>query len=240
MKKILEVNNISGGYGSIQILNGIDLTVYESEFVTIIGPNGCGKATFIKGIFGIANLYQGDIIYRNEDITGMRADSLVKKGIGYVPQTDNVFPSLTVEENLQMGGLDLTKPEIDERIEQVYDIFPNIKEKPFHLAESLSGGERQMLAISRVLISNPSFIMFDEPTAALSPKFREMIIEKISDLRKIGITVLIVEQNARLSLAMSDRGYIFSNGAVVHTSDAKNILEDENIGNYFLGGQNSD
>ena len=240
MKKILEVNNISGGYGSIQILNGIDLTVYESEFVTIIGPNGCGKSTFIKVIFGIANLYQGDIIYRNEDITGMRADSLVKKGIGYVPQTDNVFPSLTVEENLQMGGLDLTKPEIDERIEQVYDIFPNIKEKPFHLAESLSGGERQMLAISRVLISNPSFIMFDEPTAALSPKFREMIIEKISDLRKIGITVLIVEQNARLSLAMSDRGYIFSNGAVVHTSDAKNILEDENIGNYFLGGKNND
>jgi len=239
MEKILEVNNISGGYGSIQILNGIDLTVYESEFVTIIGPNGCGKSTFIKVIFGIANLYQGDIIYRNEDITGMRADSLVKKGIGYVPQTDNVFPSLTVEENLQMGGLGLTKPEIDERIEQVYDIFPNIKEKPFHLAESLSGGERQMLAISRVLISNPSFIMFDEPTAALSPKFREMIIEKISDLRKIGITVLIVEQNARLSLAMSDRGYIFSNGAVVHTSDAKNILEDENIGNYFLGGQNT-
>tara|TARA_B100001750_G_C15367113_1_gene525312 strand:+ start:71 stop:793 length:723 start_codon:yes stop_codon:yes gene_type:complete len=240
MEKILEVNNISGGYGSIQILNGIDLTVYESEFVTIIGPNGCGKSTFIKVIFGIANLYQGDIIYRNEDITGMRADSLVKKGIGYVPQTDNVFPSLTVEENLQMGGLDLTKPEIDQRIEQVYDIFPNIKEKPFHLAESLSGGERQMLAISRVLISNPSFIMFDEPTAALSPKFREMIIEKISDLRKIGITVLIVEQNARLSLAMSDRGYIFSNGAVVHTSDAKNILEDENIGNYFLGGKNND
>ena len=240
MKKILEVNNISGGYGSIQNLNGIDLTVYESEFVTIIGPNGCGKSTFIKVIFGIANLYQGDIIYRNEDITGMRADSLVKKGIGYVPQTDNVFPSLTVEENLQMGGLDLTKPEIDERIEQVYEIFPNIKEKPFHLAESLSGGERQMLAISRVLISNPSFIMFDEPTAALSPKFREMIIEKISDLRKIGITVLIVEQNARLSLAMSDRGYIFSNGAVVHTSDAKNILEDENIGNYFLGGKNND
>jgi len=239
MEKILEVNNISGGYGSIQILNGIDLTVYESEFVTIIGPNGCGKSTFIKVIFGIANLYQGDIIYRNEDITGMRADSLVKKGIGYVPQTDNVFPSLTVEENLQMGGLDLTKPEIDQRIEQVYDIFPNIKEKPFHLAESLSGGERQMLAISRVLISNPSFIMFDEPTAALSPKFREMIIEKISDLRKIGITVLIVEQNARLSLAMSDRGYIFSNGAVVHTSDAKNILEDENIGNYFLGGKNN-
>ena len=240
MEKILEVNNISGGYGSIQILNGIDLTVYESEFVTIIGPNGCGKSTFIKVIFGIANLYQGDIIYRNEDITGMRADSLVKKGIGYVPQTDNVFPSLTVEENLQMGGLDLTKPEIDQRIEQVYDIFPNIKEKPFHLAESLSGGERQMLAISRVLISNPSFIMYDEPTAALSPKFREMIIEKISDLRKIGITVLIVEQNARLSLAMSDRGYIFSNGAVVHTSDAKNILEDENIGNYFLGGKNND
>ena len=240
MEKILEVNNISGGYGSIQILNGIDLTVYESEFVTIIGPNGCGKSTFIKVIFGIANLYQGDIIYRNEDITGMRADSLVKKGICYVPQTDNVFPSLTVEENLQMGGLDLTKPEIDQRIEQVYDIFPNIKEKPFHLAESLSGGERQMLAISRVLISNPSFIMFDEPTAALSPKFREMIIEKISDLRKIGITVLIVEQNARLSLAMSDRGYIFSNGAVVHTSDAKNILEDENIGNYFLGGKNND
>jgi branched-chain amino acid transport system ATP-binding protein len=236
MEKILEVKNISGGYGSVQILNGIDLTVYESEFVTIIGPNGCGKSTFLKAIFGIANLYHGDIIYRNENITGIRADSLVKKGIGYVPQTDNVFPSLTVEENLQMGGLNLSKLEIDERIEQVYDLFPNIKEKPYHLAESLSGGERQMLAISRVLISNPSFIMFDEPTAALSPKFRELIIEKISDLRKRGITVLIVEQNARLSLAMSDRGYIFSNGQVVHTSDAENILNDDDIGKYFLGG----
>jgi ABC-type branched-subunit amino acid transport system ATPase component len=128
MEKILEVKNISGGYGSIQILNGIDLTVYESEFVTIIGPNGCGKSTFIKAIFGIANLYHGDIIYRNENITGIRADSLVKKGIGYVPQTDNVFPSLTVEENLQMGGLNLSKPELDERIEQVYDLFPNIKQ----------------------------------------------------------------------------------------------------------------
>lgn len=237
MEKILEIKKLSGGYDSIQILNGIDLTVYENEFVTIIGPNGCGKSTFIKVIFGIATFYEGKINYKNQDITGMRADNLVKKGMGYVPQTENIFPSLTVEENLQMGGLNLNKIEIEERIEKVYDIFPNIKQKPYHLAESLSGGERQMLAISRVLISNPSFIMFDEPTAALSPKFRELIIEKISELRNIGITVLIVEQNARLSLGMSDRGYIFSNGKVIHTSKASNILKDKNIGKYFLGSE---
>ena len=235
MEKILEIKNLSGGYGSIQILNGINLNVYENEFVTIIGPNGCGKSTFLKVIFGIANYYDGEINYKNKNIKGLRADTLVKKGIGYVPQVDNVFPSLTVKENLQMGGLNLRKLELDKRIEKVYDIFPNIKKKPYHLAESLSGGERQMLAISRVLISNPSFIMFDEPTAALSPKFREEIIEKISELRKINITVLIVEQNARLSLGMSDRGYIFSNGKVVHTSKAENILRDKNIGKYFLG-----
>ena len=235
MEKILEIKNLSGGYGSIQILNGINLNVYENEFVTIIGPNGCGKSTFLKVIFGIANYYDGEINYKNKNIKGLRADTLVKKGIGYVPQVDNVFPSLTVKENLQMGGLNLRKLELDKRIEKVYDIFPNIKQKPYHLAESLSGGERQMLAISRVLISNPSFIMFDEPTAALSPKFREEIIEKISELRKINITVLIVEQNARLSLGMSDRGYIFSNWKVIHTSKAENILRDKNIGKYFLG-----
>ena len=237
MEKILEIKKLSGGYDSIQILNGIDLTVYENEFVTIIGPNGCGKSTFIKVIFGIATFYEGKINYKNQDITGMRADNLVKKGMGYVPQTENIFPSLTVKENLQMGGLNLNKIEIEERIEKVYDIFPNIKQKPYHLAESLSGGERQMLAISRVLISNPSFIMFDEPTAALSPKFRELIIEKISELRNIGITVLIVEQNARLSLGMSDRGYIFSNGKVIHTSKASNILKVKNIVKYFLGSK---
>jgi len=238
MTKVLEVNNLTGGYGAIQILNGIDLYVDHGEFVTIIGPNGCGKSTFIKIIFGMANRYEGKIRYKNKDITGWRADTLVNNGIAYVPQTNNIFPSLTVYENLQMGGLNLLNKELSERISWAYEIFPDVEKRSKDVAESLSGGERQMLAISRALISNPSFMMLDEPTAALSPKFRELIIHKISELRSIGITVLIVEQNARLSLSLSDRGYIFSNGKVIHTSTALEILNDKNIGRYFLGTQN--
>ena len=170
MTKLLEVNNLTGGYGSIQILNGINLYVDHGEFVTIIGPNGCGKSTFIKIIFGMANRYEGKVRYKNRDITGWRADTLVNNGIAYVPQINNIFPSLSVYENLQMGGLNLLNNELSERIAWIYEIFPDVEKRSKDIAESLSGGERQMLAISRALISKPSFIMLDEPTAALSPK----------------------------------------------------------------------
>ncbi|MDA0716054.1 MAG: ABC transporter ATP-binding protein [archaeon] len=235
MTRLLEVSNLSGGYGSVQILYDIDLYIDEGEFVTIIGPNGCGKSTFIKTLFGIATYYGGTVSYRGESIEKMRTDQLVRKGIAYVPQVNNVFPTLTVEENLQMGGNALPSPILKQRIERALNMFPDLRSREHDLAASLSGGERQMLAISRALISDPSFLLLDEPTAALSPLYQQQIIERIDNLRKEGITVLIVEQNARLSLARSDRGYIFASGKVVHTGDADFILNDPEIGEYFLG-----
>ena len=223
-KRVLDVKGLNGGYGSVQILYDIDIYVDEGEFVTIIGPNGCGKSTFIKTIFGIATHY-----------SGTRTDQLVNRGIAYVPQVDNVFPSLTVHENLQMGGNALPTKLLNERIERALNMFPDLRNRTHDLAASLSGGERQMLAISRALISDPTFLLLDEPTAALSPLYQQQIIERIDSLRAEGITVLIVEQNARLSLARSDRGYIIASGKVVHTGDAKHILTDPEIGEYFLG-----
>lgn len=235
MTRVLDVKGLTGGYGSVQILYGIDMHIDEGEFVTIIGPNGCGKSTFIKAIFGIADYYEGQVSYKEKRISGMRTDQLVNLGIAYVPQVNNVFPSLSVEENLQMGGNSLSGNILSQRIERALDMFPDLRSREHDLAASLSGGERQMLAISRALISDPNFLLLDEPTAALSPLYQQQIIERIDALREQGITVLIVEQNARLSLARSDRGYIMSNGKVVHTGDAKDILSDPEIGKYFLG-----
>ena len=235
MTRVLEIKNLEGGYGSVQILYGIDMHVDEGEFVTIIGPNGCGKSTLIKTIFGSATFYSGDVEYHGDNVSGWRTDRLVNLGIAYVPQVDNVFPSLSVLENLQMGGNSIPRVLLNERIERSLEMFPDLRNREYDLAASLSGGERQMLAISRALISDPKFLLLDEPTAALSPLYQQQIIESIDSLRKVGITILIVEQNARLSLARSDRGYIMSNGKVVHSGDANHILTDPEIGEYFLG-----
>ena len=240
MTRLLDVKGLSGGYGSVQILYGVDLYVDEGEFVTIIGPNGCGKSTFIKTLFGIATYQSGDVTYGGESIEKLRTDQLVNKGIAYVPQVNNVFPTLSVEENLQMGGNALPNRVLKERIERALNMFTDLRSREHDLAASISGGERQMLAISRALISDPSFLLLDEPTAALSPLYQQQIIERIDNLRKEGITVLIVEQNARLSLARSDRGYIFANGKVVHTGDADYILNDPEIGEYFLGSHDDE
>jgi ABC-type branched-subunit amino acid transport system ATPase component len=235
MSRVLEVTNLEGGYGKVQIMNGVDLYVDEGEFVTVIGPNGCGKSTFIKLIFGIATYYGGSVKHKGEEVSGWRTDSLVNRGIAYVPQVDNVFPNLSVRENLEMGGINLSIPVLNERIERTLEMFTDLKSRMSDVTASLSGGQRQMLAISRALISNPDFLLLDEPTAALSPLYQQQIIERIDTLRSKGITVLIVEQNARLSLARSDRGYIFSNGKVVHTNSASHILADPQINEYFLG-----
>ena len=235
MTRVLEVGRLEGGYDSVQILYGIDMHVDEGEFVTVIGPNGCGKSTLIKTIFGIATYYRGDIKYRGKAVSGWRTDQLVNQGIAYVPQVDNVFPSLSVKENLQMGGNKLPNKVLNERIERSLEMFPDLRTREYDLAASLSGGERQMLAISRALISDPKFLLLDEPTAALSPLYQQQIIDRIDSLREDGITILIVEQNARLSLARSDRGYIMANGKMVHTGDAQHILTDPEIGEYFLG-----
>jgi branched-chain amino acid transport system ATP-binding protein len=235
MTKVLEVMGLEGGYGTVQILNGIDLHVDEGEFITIIGPNGCGKSTFLKVLFGLATHQAGVVLHNNIDVSGWRTDRLVGLGVAYVPQVDNVFPSLSVRENLEMGGVWLPSKELETRIKRSCAMFPELESRMNDLAATLSGGERQMVAISRALVSNPKFLLLDEPTAALSPKYQQQILANIDGLRDQGISVLVVEQNARLSLARSDRGYIFSNGKVVHTGNAQSILNDPKIGEYFLG-----
>ena len=235
MRTLLKVTGLEGGYDSVQILNGIDLHVEEGEFVTIIGPNGCGKSTFLKVLFGLATHHNGTVLHNNVDVSGWRTDRLVDRGIAYVPQVDNVFPSLSVHENLQMGGIRLASKKLTPGIERACKMFPDLEPRMNDLAASLSGGERQMLAISRALISNPTLLLLDEPTAALSPKYQQHILENIDSLRREGISVLLVEQNARLSLARSNRGYIFAGGKVVHTGTAESIINDPNIGDYFLG-----
>tara|TARA_B100000586_G_C20071519_1_gene410958 strand:- start:42 stop:758 length:717 start_codon:yes stop_codon:yes gene_type:complete len=235
MTRVLQVTGLEGGYGSVQILNGIDLYVKQGEFVTIIGPNGCGKSTFLKVLFGLATLQNGTILHDNADVSGWRTDRLVDRGIGYVPQVDNVFPSLSVRENLEMGGIRVSKKKLLAGISRACVMFPDLERRMNDLAASLSGGERQMLAISRALISEPTFLLLDEPTAALSPKYQKQILANIDALRGEGISVLLVEQNARLSLSRSDRGYIFASGKVVHTGTAKSIIDNPNIGDYFLG-----
>lgn len=237
---VIEVTNLTGGYGSVQILYGVDLIVNEGEFVTIIGPNGCGKSTFLKVLFGLATHYDGEVRYRGTDIAGWRTDRLVSHGIGYVPQVDNVFPSLTIRENLQMGGLHQRPVVMRRNIEHALGMFPDLAERINDLAATLSGGERQMLAISRALISEPKFLLLDELTAALSPIYQQRIIASIDDLRDEGISVLLVEQNARLSLSRSDRGYIFSSGKMVHTGPASEMLNDPEIGKHFLGINGND
>jgi ABC-type branched-subunit amino acid transport system ATPase component len=232
---ILEVNGLEGGYGSVQILTDIDLCVYEGEFITIIGPNGSGKSTFLKLLFGLATHCGGTVLHDGTDVSGWRTDRLVRRGIAYVPQVDNVFPSLTVRENMQMGGIRLSAGKLTDGIGRVCWTFPDLEPRINDLAASLSGGERQMLAISRALISNPRFLLLDEPTAALSPLYQQQIMACIDGLRSTGMTVLLVEQNARLSLARSDRGYIFAGGKVVHTAPASELLDDPDIGAYFLG-----
>jgi len=232
---VLTARSLRKDFGIKEILREANFTLEENQKVGLIGVNGCGKSTLIKTIFGIATHYSGTVQHEGEEVSGWRTDQLVNRGIAYVPQVNNVFPSLTVHENLQMGGNKLPSAVLAERIERALNMFPDLQQRTHDLAASLSGGERQMLAISRALISDPTFLLLDEPTAALSPLYQQQIIERIDALREEGITVLIVEQNARLSLARSDRGYIFASGKVVHTGDAQHILTDPEIGEYFLG-----
>ncbi len=232
--KALEVIGINGGYGSVQILFDIDLAVGKQEIVTIIGPNGCGKSTFLKVIFGLANRYSGGIKYFGSDVSNEKTDKLVNMGMSYVPQVNNVFPDLTILENLEMGGYRLND-DISDDMEKVFQIFPELKERKFELASNLSGGQRQMLALGRALMTRPQMMLLDEPTAALSPIFVQEILDKVSALRDDGMSILLVEQNAKSALRHSDYGYVFAHGELVYEDVAESILTNKNIGELFLG-----
>jgi neutral amino acid transport system ATP-binding protein len=228
---------VAGYVPEVDILNGVSIKVNEGEIVTVIGPNGAGKSTLIKTIFGLLEPRGGLVQLRGEDITGLRPHSITRRGMSYVPQLDNVFESLTVEENLEMGSL---KPSsAGERIEVMYELFPRLGERRGQAAGTMSGGERQMVAMARALMPEPQVLLLDEPSAGLAPAFVEAIFEKVEEVNRHGVTIVMVEQNARRALAMSTRGYVLDLGTERVEGPGRELLDDPKVAELYLGGTGS-
>jgi len=236
LSTVLETKDLVSGYGKLVIVHGISTQVKKGEIVAIIGPNGSGKSTFIKSIYGLTTIFSGQILFEGRDITKTRADLVTHLGIGYVPQINNVFSALTVEENLEMGAIPLhSKEGIKANMDEMFRIFPILEERRKQKAGSLSGGERQMLALARALIAKPRLLLLDEPTAALAPKLADQLFTKIDEIRKLGVTIMIVEQNARKALAIADRGLVLVEGRVAFEGKPDDILNNEEIIRIYLG-----
>ncbi|MBA7701716.1 High-affinity branched-chain amino acid transport ATP-binding protein LivF [subsurface metagenome] len=233
---LLEVNNIASGYGRTEVLHGVSMYVDQDETVTIIGPNGAGKSTLFKTIMGYLIPNAGNILYSEEDVTTLEPNKKVEIGMAYVPQLENTFPSLTVQENLEMGGYSKDREAVRKRIESAYSTFPVLKEKRNKRVHTLSGGERQMLGMSRALMTEPDLLLLDEPSAGLAPKVADAVFNQINNLHKRGIGIIIIEQDAHKSLSISDRGYVLAMGQNYFDGSADKILSDEQIREAFLGG----
>jgi neutral amino acid transport system ATP-binding protein len=232
---LLVTEDLVAGYvPGVDILDGVSLSIGEGEIATVVGPNGAGKSTLIKAIFGLLRPRAGRITLRGEDLTGLEPHSITRRGMSYVPQLDNVFPSLTVEENLEMGSLDRSRT--GERITRMYELFPRLGERRTQVAGTMSGGERQMLAMARALMPQPHVLLLDEPSAGLAPAFVETIFENVRAINQAGVTVVMVEQNARRALAMSDRGYVLDLGRNRFQGAGRDLLEDPKVAELYLGG----
>ncbi|WP_058365212.1 ABC transporter ATP-binding protein [Haloparvum sedimenti] len=232
---LLEVENLDAGYGDLQVLSNVDLHVDDGEYVTIVGPNGAGKSTVMKTIVGIATHLGGEIRYRGTDFAGAPPEEVVRKGIGYVPQSDNVFPTLTIEENLRLGAYVLDEvPEGRKR--DVYDRFPALADRTDEDAGSLSGGQRQMLAMGCALMLDPDVLLLDEPSAGLAPDLVDEMFDRVDEINDAGTTVLMVEQNAKEALRRCDRGYVLAGGENRYEDDGDALLGDEEVRQQFLGG----
>jgi len=232
---LLMAEALRGGYGGADILNGTTLRVGEGEIVVIVGPNGAGKSTAMKALVGLVTLREGRITFDGEDVTGLRADQLAARRLCYVPQEKNVFPSLTVQENLEMGAF-LRRDDFSARLDQIFDLFPVLKERRRQAAGTMSGGQRQMVAIGRALMLEPRLLLLDEPTAGLSPKFTEMIFAKIVEINATGVAVLMVEQNARDALAIAHRGYVLVLGQNRFEDSGPALAANPEVAHMFLGG----
>jgi branched-chain amino acid transport system ATP-binding protein len=236
-RPILDVRGIDAGYGKVQILHDVSLSITPGEVVSIIGPNGAGKSTVLKAVMGILRPAHGDIRFDGEPIAGLRTDLVVHRGIGYVPQGRIVFKDMTVVENLEMGAYTVRdKARVQQTMEQVFAIFPRLAERRKQAAGTLSGGEQQMLAMGRALMVQPRLIMMDEPSLGLAPMFVDVVFEKISELRQTGMTLLLVEQNAAKALSISDRGYVLELGRNRFTGSGQALLDDERVRRLYLGG----
>jgi len=232
---LLRADEVIAGYiPGVNILNGCDLYVQEGELVGIIGPNGAGKSTLLKALFGLVKIGKGTVLLRGEDITGLKANRLVTKGVGFVPQTNNVFPSLTIEENMQMGAYqDASK--ITDRFDFVASLFPALADRRKQRAGSLSGGERQMVAMGRALMMEPSVLLLDEPSAGLSPAMQDEVFIRTRQINRAGVSIVMVEQNARRCLQICDRGYVLDQGRNAYTASGRDLINDPKVTELYLG-----
>jgi branched-chain amino acid transport system ATP-binding protein len=238
---VIKTENLNTGYGKLQILFDVNVEVEKGKITTIVGPNGSGKSTFLKSLFGLTDIYSGKILYEGKDITYMPPHEKTKYGISFLPQTNNVFTNLSVKENLKIAGYILNKDELKERMEFALNVFPELKGVLNRKSGTLSGGQRQMLAMATALVRKTKLLILDEPTAQLSPKLADVIFDKIVELRDdYDITPLLVEQNAKKALEISDNGYMFVSGRVAYGGSAKSLLEHEKFQSYFLGIVNED
>ena len=234
---MIEIKNLKAGYDEHQVLFGVDMKVKPNEIVVLIGPNGAGKSTIIKSVFNLTKVYRGKIIFKGKDITKLPTHDRIQMGIGYVPQGRQVFPSLTVRENLEMGAfLTTDKDLVEKRIKEITDNhFPELKKKMSQKSDSLSGGQQQMLAIGRALMMDPQLLMLDEPSLGLSPKLMKELFRKIMELRDEGTAILMVEQNAKQAVKIADRIYVLEDGKIA-MSGGKSILKKPKIKHIYLGG----
>jgi branched-chain amino acid transport system ATP-binding protein len=232
---LVRVDDLVAGYlPGVNILNGCDLHCQEGELVGIIGPNGAGKSTLLKSLFGLVNVRSGSITLRGEDITGRKAHQLVNLGVGFVPQTNNVFPRLTIEENLQMGLYNDPKS-FPERFDYVAELFPALAKRRKQRAGSLSGGERQMVAMGRALMPSPSVLLLDEPSAGLSPALQDEVFLRCRQINSTGVSIIMVEQNARRCLQICDRGYVLDQGRNAYTASGRDLMNDPKVIELYLG-----
>jgi branched-chain amino acid transport system ATP-binding protein len=228
------IDLVAGYLPGVNILDGASLTLHDGEIVGIIGPNGAGKSTLLKSLFGLVHVSSGELMLRGEKITNMRADKLVARGVGFVPQTENVFPSLTIAENMHMGAFQAPKL-FAERFDYVCSIFPKLAERKDQLAGSLSGGERQMVAMGRALMMKPSVLLLDEPSAGLSPMLQDETFIRVREVNKAGVSVIIVEQNASRCLQICDRGYVLDQGRNAYSGRGRDLLNDPKVISLYLG-----
>ena len=234
-KPLLEVADVEAGYGEALVLRGVSLTAFEAELVAIIGPNGAGKSTLLKVIYGLLRPTSGLVRYRTDDVTGVRPERLTRLGLNYVPQLGNVFPSLSIAENLLVGSVSLPRAERRPAVDDMYAQFPLLAERRRQRAGTLSGGQRKLLAIARALVTRPRALLLDEPSAGLSPQAVELVFDQLAEVKRRGIAIVMVEQNARRALSLADRGYVLDMGRNAYEGTGRSLLDDPKVTDLYLG-----
>ncbi|SDM70827.1 branched-chain amino acid transport system ATP-binding protein [Halogranum gelatinilyticum] len=232
---VLQADGVDSGYGEVQVLDDLNLHLDDGEIVCLIGPNGAGKSTVLKTVFGLLEPWTGSITLHDEEIGGVDPADLVRMGVGYVPQVDNVFGSLSIDENLRMGGV-ARESGLEDVIGRLYDRFQILDDKRGAKASTLSGGQRQVLAFARALVMEPDVLLIDEPSAGLAPSIVEDVFRNVQTVNELGTSILMVEQNAREGLAISDRGYVLDQGTVAYEGAADKLLDDPEVSQLYLGG----